>query len=75
LTPNEEVADVLHVPLSHLAHPGHRCYYQFPPDPHNRHFPGIRFQSHTIWGLTHRAVANFLRLIGVHLDTTPRNPS
>lgn len=55
-----EVADAVWVPVTHLASPTARTlhwYRGMGP------FPAIDYGSYTIWGLTHRVVTRFLRLV------------
>jgi 8-oxo-dGTP pyrophosphatase MutT (NUDIX family) len=69
LIPNEEVAEVVWIPLAFLANPANVQDYYFPLDPLNRAWPAWVFGPYTIWGLTYRVVANFLRLFGHDVPT------
>jgi 8-oxo-dGTP pyrophosphatase MutT (NUDIX family) len=75
LIPNEEVAEVVWIPLSFLANPANVQDYHFPPDPLNRAWPAYFFGPYTVWGLTYRIIANFLHLFGHQLPTEPAAPT
>lgn len=55
-----EVADAVWVPVTHLASPGARTFHWYRG---MGPFPAIEYGSYTIWGLTHRVVTRFLRLV------------
>lgn len=65
--PNYEVADTVWVPLSYLGDPANIRPYVFPRDPTKREFPSWQYDGYTIWGLTYRIVASYLRLFGVEI--------
>ncbi len=67
LKPNYEVAGTVWVPLSYLGDPANIRPYLFPPDPMKRQFPSWQYDGYTIWGLTYRIIANYLRLFGVEI--------
>lgn len=64
---NYEVADTVWVPLAYLGDPANIRPYLFPRDPAGREFPSWQYDGYTIWGLTYRIVANYLRLFGVEI--------
>lgn len=55
-----EVADAVWVPVTHLASPDARTFHWYRG---MGPFPAIGYQGYTIWGLTHRIVSRFLRLV------------
>lgn len=67
LKPNYEVAETVWVPLSHLGDPAMIQPYVFPKDPMKREFPSWVYEGYTIWGLTYRIIASYLRLFGVEI--------
>lgn len=72
LSLNHEVAGAVWVPLSYLGDPRQVRPYIFPLDPQARSFPSFEYEGHTIWGLTYRIIANFVRLFGVELPGEPK---
>ena len=72
VTPNYEVAATVWIPLSHLADPKNVHPYVFPIDPYAREFPAFRYEGYTIWGLTFRIVANFMKLFGIDHPGEPK---
>jgi hypothetical protein len=62
-----EVDEAFWTPLSFLAEPANVRPYFYPPDPRRRPFPAFYFKGRTIWGLTYRIIAGFMRLHGVEL--------
>ncbi len=67
LKPNYEVAETVWVPLSHLGDLAMIKPYVFPKDPSQREFPSWVYEGYTIWGLTYRIIASYLRLFGVEI--------
>lgn len=55
-----EVADAVWVPVTHLASPTARTFHWYRG---MGPFPAISYGRYTIWGLTHRVVTRFLRLV------------
>lgn len=55
-----EVADAVWVPVQHLASPGARTFHWYRG---MGPFPAIDYDRYTIWGLTHRVITRFLRLV------------
>lgn len=55
-----EVAGAVWVPVTHLASPGARTFHWYRG---MGPFPAIAYDGYTIWGLTHRVVTHFLRLV------------
>lgn len=72
LRPNYEVASTVWVPLSYLGDPTNIQPYVFPMDPEKREFPSWHYEGYTIWGLTYRIIANYLRLFEVELPGEPQ---
>lgn len=72
LKPNYEVANTVWVPLTHLGDPSNIVPYVFPPDPEKREFPAWTYDGYTIWGLTYRIIANYLRLFDVAIPGEPK---
>ncbi|MCB9639374.1 MAG: CoA pyrophosphatase [Myxococcales bacterium] len=54
LTPNDEVAHALWVPLAHLLDPKQRSWMLYPWRKIALPFPCVRYQGYVIWGLTLR---------------------
>lgn len=71
LTPNEEVAEALWVPLRLLSTPELVKTYVFPPDPEQRAFPAFHLGPHIVWGLTYRIISNFVQILGRQLPPDP----
>jgi len=69
--PNYEVANTVWVPLTHLGDPANIAPYVFPQDPEKREFPAWHYEGYTIWGLTYRIIANYLRLFDVTIPGEP----
>lgn len=67
--PNEEVAAAFWVPLPALMAPGAATeYLHVLAHGEELRLPAIAYQSHVIWGLTHRIMTDFLRFV----PATPR---
>jgi len=66
VTPNEEVADTVWVPLSFMGKPGNVGPYIFERDPSGREFPSFTYEGYTIWGLTYRILSSFYELFGIN---------
>lgn len=60
--PNHEVDDWIWVPLAQLRDPARRTYRVLEREGDRIEFPAIQYRGHTIWGLTHRIVREFLDL-------------
>lgn len=60
--PNHEVDDWIWVPLAELRDPARRTYRVLDREGDRLEFPAIHYRGHTIWGLTHRIVREFLDL-------------
>ncbi len=71
LRPNYEVANTVWVPMSYLGDPANIQPYVFPLDPEKREFPAWQFEGYTIWGLTYRIIANYMRLFDVDIPGEP----
>ncbi len=74
LSPNDEVAEVIWMPLAELVDPARRTQYYYPGVGLN--FPGIRFDVNelVLWGLTLRFVGDlFQRLEIDFIDQPPIN--
>ena len=66
VTLSYEVEDTLWVALVRLADPDAHILYPHPPDP-SLEYPAIRIgeqSQHLVWGLTHRFLTRFFRIIG-----------
>jgi 8-oxo-dGTP pyrophosphatase MutT (NUDIX family) len=63
--PNHEVADVVKLPISTLLDPENRTEVPWPVQM-GKVFPGIRIDDgeRIIWGLTHRFLLQFFRILG-----------
>ena len=61
------MADTVWLPRSYLGEPADIRPYVFPRDPTKREFPSWQYDGYTIWGLTYRIVASYLRLFGVEI--------
>src|SRR5690606_14548346 len=62
--PNEEVAAAFWVPVTVLGSPGAATeYLHVLAHGEELRFPAIAYQSHVIWGLTHRIMIDFLRFV------------
>jgi len=73
---NEEVAEVVWVPLAHMADESNVHDYEVEYNGAPLQFPAIRYQHYTIWGLTYRIAANLMQVIGVKLPVDPfTNPA
>lgn len=72
LKPNYEVASTVWVPMSYLGDPANIQPYVFPLDPEKREFPAWHFDGYTIWGLTYRIIANYMRLFDVEIPGEPQ---
>lgn len=72
LRTNYEVASTVWVPLSYLGDPGNIQSYVFPLDPEKREFPSWHYDGYTIWGLTYRIIANYLRLFDIEIPGEPQ---
>lgn len=68
---NYEVANTVWVPLSFLGDPANITPYVFPADPEKREFPSWSYEGYTVWGLTYRIIANYLRLFEVEIPGEP----
>jgi len=68
---NYEVANTVWVPLSFLGDPANITPYVFPADPGKREFPSWHYEGYTVWGLTYRIIANYLRLFDVEIPGEP----
>ncbi len=69
ITPNEEVRDVLWVPVSRLLDPG-RAIPDYRRLDRGRPYPGIRVSEasdQVVWGMTYRFLAGFFDVIGAPL--------
>ena len=65
---NHEVADVLWVPLEHVADPANHVDYAYPPLG-SQLWPGVQLDAHRVlWGLTLRMTDDLFRRIGHPLD-------
>jgi 8-oxo-dGTP pyrophosphatase MutT (NUDIX family) len=71
LRPNYEVANTVWVPMSYLGDPANIQPYVFPLDPEKREFPAWQFDGYTIWGLTYRIIANYMRLFEIEIPGEP----
>lgn len=60
VSPNQEVADVLWVPLGHLLDDDRYIEYRYPPS--DARFPGIQLDNphQVVWGLTLRFLADLM---------------
>lgn len=62
--PNHEVAAALWIPLRALAAPGAATEYLHAlASGEELRFPAIAYESHVIWGLTHRIMTGFLDIV------------
>lgn len=57
---NHEIQAHAWVPVSHLDDPAHAAEHRLERGGGVKVFPAILYDEHTIWGLTHRVVLNFL---------------
>lgn len=71
ITPNEEVADTVWVPIEFMRHPENTSDYTFHLDPQTRDFPSFQYESYIIWGLTFRIIANFYQVLGIEHPGDP----
>ena len=65
--PNEEVHDLLWVPIAHLLHPDSHTSGYRPPD-YDGVFSGFRISdedNRIIWGLTYRIICSFFRTLNL----------
>ena len=63
-TPNHEVAAAFWIPLRDLAAPGAATEYLHAlASGEELRFPAIAYESHVIWGLTHRIMTGFLDIV------------
>ena len=63
---NEEVEEVMWVPMSTLVASTHRVDYRYPLAP-TEVFPGIlvgKPERHVVWGLTYRFLESFFEIVG-----------
>ncbi len=58
-----EVEEVLWVPLTTLASPTVRGEVTIRFGPESRDFPALRIENRIVWGLTHRILTEFLKVI------------
>jgi 8-oxo-dGTP pyrophosphatase MutT (NUDIX family) len=68
LQPNHEVQEVVWVPLGFLADRDNYSTLQWRRDGHEVTLPCVRYQGHTIWGLTLLMVDELLALIALEQD-------
>lgn len=61
--PNEEVQDVLWVPLSFLANPANEGTIEWRGEGDPMRFPAFVYAERTIWGLTYRMLRGLLDLL------------
>jgi 8-oxo-dGTP pyrophosphatase MutT (NUDIX family) len=61
---SREVAEYHWVPLRHLGDPENRITHHFTHEGLRRAFPAIDVEGRTVWGLTHRILADFLERVG-----------
>lgn len=59
----DEVASVVWLPVSFLGSSAARAVYRRTLDGVEQQFPAYRYGQYTIWGLTHRILEGFLRLL------------
>jgi 8-oxo-dGTP pyrophosphatase MutT (NUDIX family) len=59
----EEVAGTVWLPLSFLRSSAARGVYRRTLDGVEQQFPAYRYEGYTVWGLTHRILEGFLRLV------------
>jgi 8-oxo-dGTP pyrophosphatase MutT (NUDIX family) len=59
-----EVAATVWVPLSFLRSSAAHAVYRRSLDGIEQEFPAYHYEGYTVWGLTHRMLDGFLRLIG-----------
>lgn len=68
-TPNEEVDEVVWVPLEELRAPGSVTEHLLEIEGHGpMRFPAFGTRGYVIWGLTHRILTTFLELYGATDD-------
>lgn len=66
MTPHpDEVADALWVPLRRLLDPATAVPYHF--GDYEQPFPGLDLDGRVVWGMTHRTLAVFTRMLGFEL--------
>lgn len=66
---NHEVADAFWIPLRTLTAPGSATEYLHAlAEGEELRFPAIAYESHVIWGLTHRIMTEFLDIVRHALD-------
>lgn len=71
---NHEVQTTLWIPLSHILDPRSAVNYRFVRQEFSGTFPGVAYQEHVVWGLTHRVLGSFLELLGRRLPDPPPPP-
>lgn len=73
-SPNEEVAEVYWIPLSHLWDPRNSSSLEWERGGARLLYPAIRFREHAIWGITFRVLTLFSDVLDAplpHLEEIP----
>jgi 8-oxo-dGTP pyrophosphatase MutT (NUDIX family) len=74
LVPNHEVAEAFWIPLAHLWEPRNMGSLEWEREGKSLLYPAIRFQGHSIWGLTFRVLTLFSDVLDAplpHLEEIP----
>ena len=64
LRPNHEVNSVVWVPLRWLLNPDSAAQYRFEHESFSGRYPAFRYHNYTVWGLTYRITADFMKVLG-----------
>ena len=59
-----EAEEAYWIPLRHLWDPGNLTTLDWKHEGRSMTFPGIAWGEHVIWGLTHRVLTDFARMLG-----------
>lgn len=73
-TPNHEVAEVFWIPLAHLWDPNNMSRLEWERQGTRLLYPAIRYQGHSIWGITFRVLTLFSDVLDSplpHLEEIP----
>lgn len=72
--PNHEVAEAFWIPLDYLWDPRNASHVDWEREGRQTHYPAIRHQGHSIWGLTFRVLTLFSDVIDAPLPHLEEGP-